>query len=109
MGLFQSKKNVKKDLTQQVQKLALRLNKDDSYKISFGIGRAYKDIKDLTKSYLEALRAQQQNFLFNGGYVLHVDDIEPPTNVVGFYPFQKEKLIDRKCKIRQNPRKQCRF
>ena len=72
--------------------------------LRIGIGRYYNNPLELRKSYLEAIKAQQQRVFIDDSQIIHVDDI-PYLSASPFnYPFHYERtVLD---KVRCGERKQ---
>jgi len=61
--------------------------------IRIGIGRYYNNPLELHKSYLEAMKAQQQRFFIDDSQIIHVDDIPYLSTGPFNYPFQYERTV----------------
>lgn len=66
------------------------------YSISVGVGRPYKNIKDISKSYREALKALQNSMYNNPTVINYYDEHKYAGNQdMMFYPYELEgRLID---------------
>ncbi len=74
--------------------------------ITIGIGRYYSDPREIHKSYLEALHAQQQRFYLGDSQIIHVEDVPYLTTGPFNYPFHYERnVLD---KVRCGDRKQAK-
>jgi two-component system response regulator YesN len=62
--------------------------------VAIGLGRTYARLEDLRSSYREALAAQECAERFEGGSIVHADDISQPGQGARPYPAkEKERLL----------------
>lgn len=64
--------------------------------VSIGIGKRYRDIRNLNLSYQQACGALEHRFFKGGGQIIHVSEVEPfNEGVTLFSPIVKEELLSK--------------
>ncbi len=63
------------------------------FTISIGVSRLYHKTDELGKSYLEAMEAIKYRLLYGKQSVIFIEDVEPASEGVNSYPYDKEKEL----------------
>ncbi|SFP97054.1 helix-turn-helix domain-containing protein [Caldicoprobacter faecalis] len=63
------------------------------FTISIGVSRLYHKTDELGKSYLEAVEAIKYRLLYGKHSVIFIEDVEPASEGVNSYPYDKEKEL----------------
>lgn len=82
--------------SQQIKKY---MNKMIGHTVTIGIGNYYEDARNLHLSYQEALHAQSYKFFTGNDAIIHIDDVKPFTNEIGFLPNEEILIMANKLTI----------
>jgi two-component system, response regulator YesN len=90
-------------MAQLVHDLQEKVNEGYPFTVTIGIGRSYRELLDIRKSYRDSLRALKYKFYLGKDRVILVDDIDLEEDELYYYNNGRIKLLMNQLKIGDQP------